>query len=92
MVRKIDPKGIYMFDKNISEFLLNPDTKDLDILICVGPCSALYCSIALCEDDLSSLEEYKDDMEQEIKECKEKYIAQYKKITNYAYKMIPIHF
>ena len=51
LIYEIDPKGVYRFDRDISKFLLNPGTEDVELLLCVGPCHALYYTLCEIEDD-----------------------------------------
>ena len=75
----MDPYADYFFKKDLSNFLVNPDTEDTEILQYVGPCSMLYY-VALSYKD-SEIASYKSNMEIEVNEVKEKAIAQYKLIN-----------
>ena len=80
IIREIDPYGNYMFNKDISRYLVNPSTDDIDILMNVGPCSLIYY-IGFVDDDSEIAYSYKKDMEKEVMEVKEKFIAQYNLIN-----------
>ena len=76
IIKEMDPYGDYMFKKDISRYLVNPDTNDIDILMYVGPCSTIYYIASLHGDsDIAKL--YKADMEKEVEEIKECFIKQY---------------
>ena len=79
VIKEIDPYFDYFFKKDLSNFLVNPDTNDIEILKYVGPCTMLYYVVLENDSEMVSL--YKDDMEREISEVKEKAIAQYKLIN-----------
>ena len=74
IIMEIDPYGDYKFKKNISRYLLDPDTKDEDVLMFVGPYTTMY--FVSNKDD-----EFKELMEHELEEIKEEYINQYKLIN-----------
>ena len=74
MIIEIDPYGDYKFKKDISRYLLNPDTKDEDVLMYIGPYTTMY--FVSNKDD-----EFKELMEKELEEIKEEYINQYKLIN-----------
>ena len=74
IIMEMDPYGDYKFKKDISRYLLNPDTKDEDVLMYIGPYTTMYF---VSNKD----EEFKELMEQELEEIKEEYINQYKLIN-----------
>ena len=74
IIMEMDPYGDYKFKKDISRYLLNPDTKDEDVLMYIGPYPTMYF---VSNKD----EEFKELMEQELEEIKEEYINQYKLIN-----------
>lgn len=74
IIMEMDPYGDYKFKKDISRYLLNPDTKDEDVLMYIGPYTTMY--FVSNKDD-----EFKELMEQELEEIKEEYINQYKLIN-----------
>lgn len=74
IVMEMDPYGDYKFKKDISRYLLDPDTKDEDVLMYIGPYTTMY--FVSNKDD-----EFKELMEQELEEIKEEYINQYKLIN-----------
>ena len=74
IIKEVDPYGDYKFKKDISRYLVNPDTDDEEILMYIGPYSMLYF---VSNKD----EEYKKLMEQEVNEIKEEYINQYRLIN-----------
>ena len=80
VIQEIDPYGDYMFKKDLSNYLVNPDTKDIEILKYVGPSSMIYY-ICLENEDSELARLYKMDMEKEVKEIKEQFINQYKLIN-----------
>ena len=80
IIQEMDPYADYFFNKDLSNFLVNPDTEDMEILKYVGPYSMLYYVAFLNEDsELDSL--YKVNMERELEEVKAQAIAQYKLIN-----------
>ena len=74
MIIEIDPYGDYKIKKDISRYFLNPDTKEEDVLMYIGPYTTMY--FVSNKDD-----EFKELMEQELEEIKEEYINQYKLIN-----------
>lgn len=74
IIMEMDPYGDYKFKKDISRYLLDPDTKDEDVLMYIGPYTTMYF---VSNKD----EEFKELMEQELEEIKEEYINQYKLIN-----------
>lgn len=74
IIMEMDPYGDYKFKKDISRYLLDPDTKDEDVLMYIGPYTTMY--FVSNKDD-----EFKELMEQELEEIKEEYINQYKLIN-----------
>ena len=74
IIMEMDPYGDYKFKKDISRYLLNPDTKDEDVLMYIGPYTTMY--FVSNKDD-----EFKELMEKELEEIKEEYINQYKLIN-----------
>ena len=74
IIQEMDPYGDYKFKKDISRYLLDPDTKDEDVLMYIGPYTTMY--FVSNKDD-----EFKELMEQELEEIKEEYINQYKLIN-----------
>lgn len=80
VIQEIDPYGDYMFKKDISRYLVNPDTTDIEILKYVGPSSMIYY-IGFENEDSELARLYKMDMEKEVKEIKEQFINQYKLIN-----------
>lgn len=81
MIQLVDPFHDYMFNKDISRFLLNPDTDDAEILFFLGPCHMLYYTAYDNDEEFELLELYRMDKEKELIEIKEKYITQYKLIN-----------
>lgn len=81
LIYEIDPKGVYKFDRDISKFLLNPDTEDVELLVSVGPCHTIYYTVCEFEEDEEQLALYRADMEKERAEIFESYAAQYRKIN-----------
>ena len=81
IICEMDPYQDYMFGKDISRFLLNPDTRDMEIIRFIGPSCMIYFCACEYGEDSEILQAYKMDMEREIEEIKEKYIAQYRKIN-----------
>ena len=73
VIQEIDPYGDYKFKKDISRYLINPDTDDEEILMYVGPYSMLYY--------ISKDEAFRENMEKEVKELQEEFINQYKLIN-----------
>lgn len=80
LIRKIDYEGDYEFNRDISKFLLNPDTKDPEILTYVGPYCNLYYHSYMFYKRVN--EEYKEDMEKELEEVKEKFRNIFKAIND----------
>ena len=74
IIMEMDPYGDYKFKKDISRYLLDPDTKDEDVLMYIGPYTTMY--FVSNKDD-----EFKELMEKELEEIKEEYINQYKLIN-----------
>ena len=74
IIMEMDPYGDYKFKKDISRYLLDPNTKDEDVLMYIGPYTTMY--FVSNKDD-----EFKELMEQELEEIKEEYINQYKLIN-----------
>lgn len=80
LIRKIDYKGDYEFSKDISNFLLNPDTDDPEILTYLGPyCNIYYCSLRYYKKEIK---EDKENMEKELEEIKEKFRNIFKAIND----------
>ena len=56
IIQEMDPYADYFFNKDLSNFLVNPDTEDMEILKYVGPYSLMYYIAFLNEDsELDSL-------------------------------------
>ena len=81
VIKEMDPYGDYFFKKDLSNYLVNPDTNDIEILQYVGPCSMIYY-VALSYEDSEMVSLYQSEMETEVQEVKEKAIAQYKLIND----------
>ena len=80
IIMEIDPYADYFFKKDISNFLVNTETTDVEILKCVGPSSLLYY-IALSHEGSELPPLYRSEMEKEVEEVKAQAIAQYKLIN-----------
>ena len=80
IIQEMDPYNDYFFNKDLSNYLIDPDTLDMEILKYVGPCSMLYY-VAFLNEDYEEASLYKIDMEKELEEVKEKAIAQYRLIN-----------
>ena len=85
IIMEMDPYGDYKFKKDISRYLLDPDTKDEDVLMYIGPYTTMYF---VSNKD----EEFKELMEQELEEIKEEYINQYKLINELCIKIFYLFF
>lgn len=80
MITEIDPYGDYDFKTDISTFLSNIDTTDIEILQKAGPSSMVYY-ISYYDMDTEIAMQSKAEMEKEVKELKEKFINKFKSLN-----------
>ena len=79
IIQEMDPYGDYFFKKDLSRFLVDPNTTDVEILKYVGPYSLLYYVVLDAGIEDAAL--YRGNMEKEVEEVIASAIAQYKLIN-----------